>query len=114
MALPQAAHRIFLSLIISSILILGLVTYAQAQHSVELKWQDPHNPPDTVDYKIWRKQEGGIWAVIGTAHYPTLSFRDKTVVSGDTYKYEVRARRLNPCSANCASAFSKQVTVTIP
>jgi hypothetical protein len=85
------------------------VTLAHAQHSVELNWQDPNNPPKTVNYKIWRKEVGGEWALIGTAHYPTLSFDDTTVVSGESYKYDVHAHWLKACTTDCASAFSNKV-----
>jgi hypothetical protein len=114
MTLPQAAYRTSLSLIVLSTLIASLVSLAHAQHSVELNWQDPNNPPNTVDYKVWRKELGGEWAFIGTTHYPTLSFDDTTVVSGKTYKYDVRGRWLKACTTDCVSAFSNKVTVTIP
>jgi hypothetical protein len=113
MALPKAAYRTLLSLIVLSTLTATLTTLAHAQQNVELTWQDPNNPPKTVDYKVWRKEVGGEWAIIGTTYYPTLSFDDTTVVSGETYKYEVRARLLN-CTVDCSSAFSNKITVTIP
>jgi hypothetical protein len=113
MALSQAAYRTFLSLVVLSTLMAGLATRAQAQHSVELTWQDPNNPPNTVYYKIWRKEVGGVWSIVGTTHYPTLSFNDTTVVSGESYRYEVRARWLH-CTINCPGPFSNKVNVTIP
>jgi hypothetical protein len=116
MALPQAAYRTFLSLIVLSTLIASLVIPARAQHSVQLSWK-PSTSSDVTIQQISRAPDGNCsgFVVIKYVSPKVSTWTDENVVSGQQYCYLLKAICSKPnCSPAIVSRPSNKIAVTIP
>jgi hypothetical protein len=77
-------------------------------HSATLKWYASNQ---TVNYRVWRAPTlTGTFREIANS-ITVLTYKDSTVVGGQTYYYKVDAR--NP-KTNLVSGFSNTVRAAIP
>lgn len=81
---------------------------ASVKHSVALSWQPSASA--AIGYFIYRSTGGGGLSRLNASLDDSTSFTDSTVVSGETYRYEVTSVN----SSNVESAASNPITVTIP
>lgn len=82
---------------------------ASGKHSVALSWRASASP--TIGYFVYRSAKGnGPFSKLNATPIDSTSFTDSTVVSGETYQYEVTS--VNP--NDLESAASNEITVTIP
>ena len=88
----------------------GTGTGMATGHSVALVW-DPSASRDTVGYYVYRgTQDGGPYTQITPVAVTAASYRDASVVAGNTYYYVVTA----VSSTGRQSAFSPETVATIP
>ncbi|HVP35710.1 MAG TPA: hypothetical protein VMT04_01810, partial [Terriglobales bacterium] len=68
------------------------LTATSAKDEICLAWK-PHPDKDVIGYKIYRKEEGGIFALVGNVGFAGLdtSFCDKNIENGVVYYYAVSA-----------------------
>ena len=81
-------------------------TPTPVQHSVSMSWGPSSSP--VVGYRVYR--DGGAGLSPLSAITPALTYKDSTVVSGNTYHYAVTSID----SAGGESPYSNEVTTVIP
>jgi hypothetical protein len=82
---------------------------ATASHSVALTWD--RSSSTVMGYFVYRSSKpSGPYAKVNSAADASLSYSDSTVANGQVYYYVVTAVD----SSNIESAYSNQVSVTIP
>ena len=69
---------------------MAMVSEVPERKFVDLVWA-PNAENDVAEYRIYRKEEGGELARIGTAPAMMLSYQDKNVVAGRKYFYAISA-----------------------
>ncbi|HEY6376075.1 MAG TPA: choice-of-anchor D domain-containing protein, partial [Edaphobacter sp.] len=80
-------------------------------HQVDLSWDAPVSSPDFVaGYHVYRSPINGAFALLNTLSATAVTYVDSTVVSGSSYRYEVRSVD----SSGVESIPSNQVTVIVP
>jgi hypothetical protein len=79
------------------------------QHSVALNWDE--STSQVMGYFVYRSSKlSGPYAKLNPEASPETSYTDSSVLSGQTYFYVVTSVN----SENIESAYSKQVSVTVP
>jgi hypothetical protein len=87
----------------------GTGVTSPTNHSVALTWDS--SPSTVVGYFVYRSsQASGPYAKVNSAADASTSYSDSTVANGQVYYYVVTAVD----SSNIESAYSNQVSVTIP
>jgi hypothetical protein len=91
--------------------VVGLSgTGTAVAHEVDLSWNAPTAAPDVAGYNIYRAAGTGSLALMNSSLDSSLTYVDKTVVSGTSYNYVVKSVD----STGMESVPSNQITVTIP
>jgi fibronectin type 3 domain-containing protein len=84
-------------------------TGASNTHDVVLTWEE--SSTDIVGYNVYRSTvSGSSYTKLTSSTVSTESYTDETVVGGTTYYYVVTAVN----SSSVESAYSSQVTATVP
>ena len=89
--------------------VLAVVSEIPDKKYVDLVWS-PNMEKDLAGYNIYRRQEGGQLAKIGTASPAMLSFHDANVIKGGKYFYAISAFDRN----GNESAKSQETTEVLP
>ena len=91
--------------------VVGLSgTGTAVAHEVDLSWSAPTGAPDVAGYNIYRAAGGGALVLVNSSLDTSLTYVDKTVVSGTSYSYVAKSVD----STGMESVPSNQITVTIP
>jgi hypothetical protein len=89
--------------------LAGTASATPPSHSVALSWD--RSSSTVVGYFVYRSSKpSGPYAKVNSAADASLSYSDSTVANGQVYYYVVTAVD----SSNLESAYSNQVSVTIP
>jgi hypothetical protein len=91
--------------------VVGLSgTGTAVAHEVDLSWNAPTGAPDVAGYNIYRAAGTGSLALVNSSLNTSLTYVDKTIVSGTSYNYVVKSVD----STGMESVPSNQITVAIP
>jgi hypothetical protein len=81
----------------------NLVALVVSSSQVDLAWADNSN--DETGFKIYRRVQGGLWALLDTVGANVTAYSDNSVSGGTVYEYRVKARNSfgNSQTTNVAS-----------
>jgi hypothetical protein len=58
--------------------------------TIDLSW-DPDVEPRVAGYRVYRREQSGVWQRVGPELVPVAAYRDLSVIAGHTYVYRITA-----------------------